>query len=572
MNEMFKYQNMGLEINEEDLKQIINNLESKINRKFNLYDDKIKLINKDIFKLLGEDRNETVIKSGYNMSLEKLIKLREELSQQYKDLSQTLNDTVSEMNKKIESFESKIILLDNISNFNEEKFNEFKEKEKKLNEIISKSSNNYNFDRMNTTFFNEEKNEKKIKKIMEDFHNLENYCKNNFNEINIKEIKKRLVSLEKNNNYLLYEEELNNINENNKSFNYTIKEHTNKFESIFQEIEYFKDDIKEIKRKINTLSYDHEKLTLKGINIAAETKSNNVDINKFISSSAFNDNKKENLTKFEKINKKMDELELNIDRILDKLSHTPSDVDFSQFQEIIKNMIENIILKNKKQFANKLETAKSYKLLETKLNTINDSYNKKITGADNWLLAKKPLNSYQCASCESLIRGDLDPKSEYIPWNKYPFREENKSSYRMGHGFSHMLQMINEGLMKDTGEYMKDEENKKGKKEENNLFLDKNKKNSLEDLSLDMLPKVKKKNNIYDLSIGFESPIHHSRDLKQANRNIDYQENTPQIIRIFKKNRSSIFKTDINHIQTEKPKNVESIKYINFNLNNKETE
>jgi predicted secreted protein len=100
---------------------------------------------------------------------------------------------------------------------------------------------------------------------------------------------------------------------------------------------------------------------------------------------------------------------------LDKLSHTPSDVDFSQFQEIIKNMIENIILKNKKQFANKLETAKSYKLLEIKLNTINDSYNKKITGADNWLLAKKPLNSYQCASCESLIRGDLDPKSEYIP-------------------------------------------------------------------------------------------------------------------------------------------------------------
>ena len=41
----------------------------------------------------------------------------------------------------------------------------------------------------------------------------------------------------------------------------------------------------------------------------------------------------------------------------------------------------------------------------------------------------------------------LEQKAEYVPWNKYPNREEK--SYRMGHGFSRMLQMVNEDIIKD---------------------------------------------------------------------------------------------------------------------------
>jgi hypothetical protein len=405
----------------------------------------------------------------------------------------------------------------------------------------------------------------------------------------------------KKNNYLQFEEHINNISESYNNYKRNInsekdrnilrevlnnfsnkinvqdiksKENIGKLDIMVQDIELYKTEIKHLMRKVDSISFEISKFTGRDFNPLNEPKSNTIDANianKFISASIFNDNKKENVLKFDKINKRIEELELNIDSIVNKLSHTPNDTDFYQFQEIIKNMIENIIIKNKKQFANKLETVKSYKLLETKLNTINDTYNKKASGADNWLLAKKPLNIYQCASCESIIKGDLDQKSDYIAWNKYPYREENKSSYRMGHGFSHMLHMINEGLMKDTGESIKDEENKKVKKEEN-VVNDKNKKNN-EDLSMENLlnlPKLKKKSNIYDLSIGFDSPINKSRDLKQINKTNDNQENTPQIIRILKKNRSSIFKTVVNNAPTEKPKKIENIKYINFTINNKE--
>ena len=49
---------------------------------------------------------------------------------------------------------------------------------------------------------------------------------------------------------------------------------------------------------------------------------------------------------------------------------------------------------------------------------------------DNWLLAKKPVGMFHCASCDSFI-GDLNSKNEFLPWNKIQPREENK--YRMGH-------------------------------------------------------------------------------------------------------------------------------------------
>jgi hypothetical protein len=68
--------------------------------------------------------------------------------------------------------------------------------------------------------------------------------------------------------------------------------------------------------------------------------------------------------------------------------------------------------------------------------------NKKDEHGDNWLLAKKPLNGYSCAACESYI-GELKDNTQYIPWNRYPLRDPNEKLYRIGNGFSKMLQMLN---------------------------------------------------------------------------------------------------------------------------------
>ena len=57
-----------------------------------------------------------------------------------------------------------------------------------------------------------------------------------------------------------------------------------------------------------------------------------------------------------------------------------------------------------------------------------------------------PINNYVCASCEANIRGELDKRTEFVPWNRYPQRDDK--AYRIGHGFSRMLQMVNEDIIK----------------------------------------------------------------------------------------------------------------------------
>ena len=144
-----------------------------------------------------------------------------------------------------------------------------------------------------------------------------------------------------------------------------------------------------------------------------------------------------------------------------------------QYQDIIKSTLDEYRINNNKKYADKYDTLKNFKFIETQIKTVNENYNKKLDGQDNWLLAKKPLNNYLCASCEGIIRGELDKRCDYIPWNKYPNRDEKYS--RMGHGFSHMLQMVNDDIRKNVDNKEKEKDNKernmKNEDKDNNSVL-----------------------------------------------------------------------------------------------------
>ena len=63
------------------------------------------------------------------------------------------------------------------------------------------------------------------------------------------------------------------------------------------------------------------------------------------------------------------------------------------------------------------------------------------------------MGGHSCASCETYI-GDLNEKKDYVAWNKYPQRERDKN-YRVGNGFSRMLNMLNLDI-KNTFEGIKE--------------------------------------------------------------------------------------------------------------------
>ena len=119
--------------------------------------------------------------------------------------------------------------------------------------------------------------------------------------------------------------------------------------------------------------------------------------------------------------------------------------DLEDLKNFLLGKIDELALGCIKKFADKNETTNNFKYLEDQIKKILEMLSKKdsINEADNWLLAKKPINGYSCAACESYI-GDLrDDTHKFIPWNKMPLRDPGDKLYRMGNGFSKMLQMLN---------------------------------------------------------------------------------------------------------------------------------
>ena len=117
---------------------------------------------------------------------------------------------------------------------------------------------------------------------------------------------------------------------------------------------------------------------------------------------------------------------------------------------------------NIKKFADKIDTNRSLRALEIQIkNLIGEK--RRLEGGDSWLMAKQPLKCFNCASCEANLKSNL-VNQDYIPWNKYP---QGERIYRMGQGFSHMLQMM-------TNEFVQTfEHNEKDNKDSNiNLSIE----------------------------------------------------------------------------------------------------
>jgi hypothetical protein len=317
---------------------------------------------------------------------------------------------------------------------------------------------------------------------------------------------------------------LYNVDENIKQINYRVD-----LSQAFEKKMIEENSL--LSRKFETFANQVNRLSLQVIKNPKDDKPI-IDYNKFIEIGVFEENKKETSRKFDKIRISFEDILKHIDEILDRLSHTPSDKDFSQYQEIIKSMLDEYRINNNKKYADKYDTSKNFKFLETQIKSITESYNKKLDGQDNWLLAKKPLNNYLCASCEGIIKGELDKRCDYIPWNKYPNREEKYT--RMGHGFSHMLQMVNDDIRKNVDNKEKEKERSKleDKEEDYNSDEDKKKNSGDRNNSAVKLPKVKIKPKNYNNVNLIDDTNWEKSPYDNFDRNLTLNDNTPQIMKI----------------------------------------
>jgi chromosome segregation ATPase len=239
-------------------------------------------------------------------------------------------------------------------------------------------------------------------------------------------------------------------------------------DEIYRQLKYLHDtkadksDLEDINKKIDDLYDKHEEHSLEIAELRKRIdnlfsqflnrneKSDdhptiNVDFSQYVSKIDFEKHKKENEQEFRKVWEEIEKLKELINKILLSLKDKANLSDLEDLKNFLIEKLNEFAIACNKKFADKNETTNNFKYLEDQIKKILEMLSKKdtINEADNWLLAKKPINGYSCAACESFI-GDLrDDAHKFIPWNRMPLREPGDKLYRMGNGFSKMLQMLN---------------------------------------------------------------------------------------------------------------------------------
>jgi len=506
-------------------------LESKLTKRFGLMDEKYKKLSEDIFKNKNDLTNLSGKVDGAKMQIDKNSKKIDEILLNNENNKNSDNNNNELGGKGYDDITQKIEEIIKNININEDKNNNrFKEMEDKFKDEIKN-----NFDNL-INMNSDKKNEKSlddltiIKSLKERIVEIEKTIKNMLKKFNVDEINSNLSVLQKELLKKGNQGEINDIQDRIYALDEFLKEVNFKADTFSSAEKKLVEDVSLLTKNVESFAAQLHKLTLNTNKNQKEEKSV-IDFTKFIDINTFEENKKEVNRKFDKIRISFEDILRNIEEILNKLSHTPTDKDFSQYQGIIKGMLDELKINCNKKYCDKYETSKSIKYLETQIKHIEDQYTKKAEGQDNWLLAKKPLSNYLCASCEGVIRGELDKRCDYIPWNKYPNREEKYS--RMGHGFSHMLQMVNDDIRKNVD----NKEKSKDKNSEKDYNSDEDKKKGLEKSLLIntsvKLPRVKQRTKnlvtLDDTALGATSPYD---NIDKISINENY--NTPQIIKISK--------------------------------------
>ena len=559
---------------------LIQNLEKKIFKKFELYDEKNKKNEEDLFKNGENIKNIKGLVDNMKNIIQKnndKIKENENIFNEYKN---KMNQILEGLKNDINLLEQKIHKDVNKNNLDEK----IKNLEEKLNKLFEKQRENL------ITASNKNKgNEQEVNKKFEELANLINEISKSMNHFE-KEMNKKMNEENKilYNKISLLEKEIQLKSDskdlvpiNDKIYNLeeNLKVINSNLESLHQYNEKFKTDINNIFIKLEYL--DGEILQIKNEKDKTPTKkTTGLEMNNIINQSIFSQFKKEVNSKLEKLKTDLEHLANNFETISSSLDLCPSNKDFSKFQNSIVNLIEDLKSSFHKRYMERIEIQKALKLIDNQIKSLNES-TKKYEGADNWLLAKKPIGNFMCASCESNIK-NLEQKENFVAWNKLPSREDK--TYRIGHGYSRILEMVNEEVIKnfenkDNKGYVSDDDKKSGNsisKSKNRSKL--NDSTGLLEKKLVNLPKVNKKIlNLTNNNLGNISK--NKLDVSTSPYEITdpFRQDEPKITKVYKVNNKKNFEffkpkmeknnaSNFNMGGINKSNNKEINKYMQMNL------
>ena len=457
-------------------KVMVRSLEEKVFKKIEYIDTRAKKDQNNNSEM--KNSVEGLIKTINNMNKE-IQDLNEIVDKNKENVSDIKND-FDEYKKNVDEFiKNNTGLKKEIEKIKKEEKNlkdSIKELEEKIKELKDNNINN-NEQGVNSMFklgfdnkgVDEEviqSLEKKIGDLRKKMNDLENTLKLKIQDLEEKQyetrnlkalLEKKITREDLKELYNLHLNDLDEINDLKDNINVT-----------FDDIRKIKENQTNIYQKLDNLN--------RNVSLLQSIKKNGtvtpgiINFDKYIEEQKFNETLKPIISNIDKIYKEIASLERNHSELesFAKMLVKPERVN--KLEDDLNAKISEMKVIFGKRFVEKSELSKNIKQLELQIKSL-DFENKK-NDAETWLMAKQPVGCFNCASCEANIK-NVNPSNEYLPWNKYPQQDK---IYRMGKGFSHMLQMMTSEFVKSIGNAQKDNENEFTPKNgiNPNFVLDKN--------------------------------------------------------------------------------------------------
>ena len=275
-------------------------------------------------------------------------------------------------------------------------------------------------------------------------------------------IKNQILDIDKKLNFLLGGISLDDIEKNEQEENEQNNKKLMNFEEInrrLTKLQFTKVDNVELDSKsekiINKIDDVERKMNELIFGLYGDYELHNIDDSNnkkitFVTKDDFDEYKTNTENEFGKVWEEIDKLKRTIENIFDHLKEKSSLKDLDDMKNYLLQKVEELFMGLSKKYVERNENALAFKNLEEQFKKIIVLLATKAEHEnDNWLIAKKPINGFSCAACESFIGELKEENNKYIPWNKMPLREREKEQekekekiYRLGNGYSKVLKMV----------------------------------------------------------------------------------------------------------------------------------
>ena len=411
---------------------LITKLESKFNEKIKVIEGRLNKLEESNFKFVKDIQN---IKNAQDLSKRNINSFKQSIENVVSNL-RTMETKISKIGPEIEhKIETEKIIK-------EEKKEEVVETQKK--EENEKGESFISMSRKSEHEIDLENNEK-IKEIVSRIEDVERSVKIIPNQIGIEQIKLDISALKSALRNFASTSDLKESREKEEDIQKQLNFVKEQFEDFIsnnadhEDLQNVKRKLELLNSKVHELEENYQILNTK-LNVNTKNKTSITSNDKYLETQIFENFKAQIIKEFSSVNDNFTHIRRLVDNILDSLKNKPAYKDIKALEEELTLKYEELKIASNKKFAERIETTKNFKYLDTQIKNILQIYIKKEKRSENWLLAKKPITNL-CASCEAYI-GELKDNNSYQPWNKYPLKDPNDKAYRLGNGFSKMLQMV----------------------------------------------------------------------------------------------------------------------------------